>query len=134
MQQAHSQCPYLKNDLQFSPALDQKIQGILDHGRKKFTMYRVFPTAPGNSNLNMYTFLHQLEDWVKEKNGKYPSTVYWQVDGGPENSSKVVLAFCEWLVSVTPIEKLVLSRLPVGHTHEDIDARFGTLWKHLRLL
>jgi len=28
--------------------------------------------------------------------------------------------------------KIVLTRLPVGHTHEDIDAIFGKIWKKYR--
>jgi hypothetical protein len=36
-------------------------------------------------------------------------------------------------VAETPIEEIVLSRLPVGHTHEDIDGRFGVIWNHCRL-
>ena len=134
MQQSHSQCPHQGGTQYSKTAMDLKIQGIIDHGREKFTMYRVFPTVPGNSNLNIYTFLLQLEDWKKQKNGIFPETIFWQIDGGPENSNKAVLAFCEWLVANTPVQKLVLTRLPVGHTHEDIDARFGTIWKYIRQL
>jgi len=82
----------------------------------------------------MNTFLLQLEEWIAEKKGIYPKKVYWQVDGGPENANKYMLALCEYLVSETPIEEIFLTRLPVGHTHEDIDARFGTIWDHVRLM
>ena len=36
-------------------------------------------------------------------------------------------------MSKTPIEEIQLCRLPVGHTHEDIDGRFGVIWNHCRL-
>ena len=29
-------------------------------------------------------------------------------------------------------KKVVLTRLPVGHTHEDIDGRFGVIWLSMR--
>lgn len=109
---------------QLAEALEQKIQGVLDHGRKKFTMYRSFHTIPGNSNGNIHTFLLQLEEWKDENHGRFPRKIYWQVDGGPENANKYTLAVCEYLVANTAIESIYLTRLPVGHTHEDIDARF----------
>ena len=31
------------------------------------------------------------------------------------------------------IKKIVYTRLPVGHTHEDIDAKFGNIWKGVRM-
>jgi hypothetical protein len=74
-------------------------------------------SVPGNANLNMHSFMLALEDWRKDK-GKFPKKVYWQVDGGSENANKDVLALCEYLVAKTPIEEIVLTRLPVGHTHE----------------
>lgn len=82
--------------------------------------------------MNLHTFYLTLEAWKKEK-GHYPKKVYWQVDGGSENANKVTLAFCEYLVKETSIEEIYLTRLPVGHTHEDIDARFGTIWDFCRL-
>ena len=128
----HSSLPHFANLCAGSCVLQQKIQGVLDHGREKFNIFLAMQSCPSGTNLAIHTFYLNLEEWREEK-GHYPSKVYWQVDGGPENANTDVLAFCEYLVSQTPIEEVVLSRLPVGHTHEDIDARFGTIWEHIRL-
>lgn len=137
MATAHSHVPFLANLNSVSKSIEQKIQGVLDHGRKKFTMYRAFPCVQSNTNLNIFTFLSNLEDWRNAMgNGKdeppWPEKVYWQIDGGAENRSKTVLAVCEHLVAVTPIQSIILTRLPVGHTHEDIDAKFGSIWTGTR--
>ena len=42
-----------------------------------------------------------------------------------------MLAICELLVAKRLTKKLILTRLPKGHTHEDIDAVFGKIWKFL---
>jgi hypothetical protein len=55
-----------------------------------------------------------------------------QVDGGAENANKTVLAYLEWLVVKRVVRKIVYSRLPTGHTHEDIDATFGVIWRWFR--
>jgi hypothetical protein len=55
-----------------------------------------------------------------------------QIDGGPENANKYVLALCEFLVARRLTGAVFLTRLPVGHTHEDIDARFGALCIYIR--
>jgi len=123
MAQTHTQCPYLANQSKISTPLEQKIQGIIDHGREKFNMYRIFPFVKGNSNVSIHTFLLNLEEWNSWNDERYPRKIYWQIDGGPENANKYLLALCEYLVASTPIEEIYLSRLPVGHTHEDIDAR-----------
>jgi hypothetical protein len=124
MAQTHTQCPYLGNLSKITSPLEQKIQGIIDHGRKKFNMYRIFPFVKGNSNVSIHTFLLNLEEWRRNNDERYPRKIYWQIDGGPENANKFLLALCEYLVASTPIEEIYLSRLPVGHTHEDIDARY----------
>lgn len=50
-----------------------------------------------------------------------------------ENVAKVIFAVCELLVIRGVTKKIVLTRLMVGHTHEDIDARFAVIWSALRL-
>ena len=54
------------------------------------------------------------------------------MDGANENANKYTLALCELLVSIKLVDKIVVTRLPVGHTHEDIDARFGNIWTYIR--
>jgi len=71
--------------------------------------------------------LCQLEEFNK-KYSTYPETLYLQVDGGMENANKFVLRLLEFLISRRILLTVWYSRLPVGHTHEDIDAVFGNIW------
>lgn len=43
-----------------------------------------------------------------------------------------MLAICELLVIKGLCKTIYLTRLPTGHTHEDIDAVFGQIWLHVR--
>jgi hypothetical protein len=54
------------------------------------------------------------------------------MDGGSENANKYLLAFCELLIIVGLTDHIYLTRLPVGHTHEDIDGKFAKIWKCVR--
>jgi hypothetical protein len=40
------------------------------------------------------------------------------------------MAYLEWLVAKRAVKKIVYSRCPTGHTHEDIDRTFSVLWNH----
>jgi len=92
------------------------------------TIYRSFHNLPKNANLAIYCFLAHLESW-RRRNRKYPETVYLQVDGGSENANKYVLGILELLVAKRVVREIHYCRLPVGHTHEDIDAAFGVIWE-----
>ena len=49
-----------------------------------------------------------------------------------ENKNHTVFAFLAWLVQSGNFHKVTVSFLPVGHTHEDIDALFGVVVRFLR--
>jgi hypothetical protein len=67
------------------------------------------------------------------ESGPLSPVLFIQIDGGPENANKTMLALCELLIARGIIrEKIVLCRLPVGHTHEDIDAVFALIWERLK--
>ena len=61
-----------------------------------------------------------------------PDVVYYQVDGGSENATKAVLGIAELIVARGLCKRIVVTRLPVGHTHEDIDSKFSFIWKRIR--
>jgi hypothetical protein len=130
MSQNHTKLPWLGNQKDFPEPLDQHLQGILEHGQG-FTMYRTFNNLANDANLNIHCLLMHLESRIK-RFGCLPPTIYIQVDGGSENANKYMLAICELLVSRRLTKEIFFTRLPVGHTHEDIDAKFGMLWKKLR--
>jgi hypothetical protein len=67
-------------------------------------------------------------DYCVNQNITFPRYLFLQVDGVPENIAKVFYCLCEYLVKVGVFDRIVVARLPVGHTHEDIDAMFGGLW------
>lgn len=130
MAQSHCELPWLKN-LCSLKKLTQHIQGVLLHGRKSI-FYRTFHNVVLGANVQIHTLLLTLEN-IQESEGKLPDTFFYQIDGGSENTAKVVLFLCELLVAKRVVKKLVLSRLLVGHTHADVDAEFGHLWKYIRV-
>ena len=67
-----------------------------------------------------------------ERDHQLPDTLYLRNDGGSENANKTFLAICELLVASRIRRTLYVTRLPVGHTHEDIDGVFSRIWTALR--
>ena len=62
-----------------------------------------------------------------------------QVDGASDNIAYTTLYFAAWLLRMSEqkcfgdllaLESIVISRLPVGHTHIDIDQAFSVLARH----
>ena len=95
--------------------------GCLEHGNHTFNIYRCFDNLIDGANFTIFILLDQIETWKRNHEGNFPKTIYWQVDGGSENANRYCLAVCELLIARTPIEEIWFTRLPVGHTHEDID-------------
>ena len=73
----------------------------------------------------------KVDDGV-QINVPLPETLFYQIDGGSENVSEAVIGMREFLVARRVFKKIVLCRLPVGHTHEDIDAKFAKIWNCIR--
>jgi len=97
------------------------MQGMINHGRK-FTIFRTFHNIVLGASVQLHCFLLELEA-LRMREGKLPDTIYFQVDGGAENVAKSVLVMMELLVAKRLTQTIIVTRLMVGHTHEDIDAR-----------
>ena len=138
MAQAHCSVPWEANYHTFGKPLKQHLQGMLEHHKifvsltysfasyltlvGEQVIYRTFHNLKNDSNLAIQVLLLQLQRYY-DKHKCFPLIIYWQVDGGSENSNQYVLAVCELLVALRIVKEIHLTRLPVGHTHEDIDAR-----------
>jgi hypothetical protein len=130
MAQVHCQLPYYANVDQ-GENLPQHLQGVLVHGRF-INIYRTFHNTYNAANMQIHTLLLALEEAYMSKDG-LPDVVFVQIDGGTENISKAMIAMCELLVARGIVKKrIILSRLMVGHTHEDIDGRFAKIWMRIR--
>jgi hypothetical protein len=126
----HCRVPYKGTQDSFKTPLKQCITGIKEHGHG-VTLYRTIDTISKGSDLTIYCVLSQIEDW-KKRNGYYPEVIYLQVDGGSENANQYLLAMLELLVVKRISRVIYFTRLPTGHTHEDIDAIFALIWMIFR--
>ena len=102
------------------------VQCVITHGvRTQF--FRTFGNIQGKVNAAIYAWLASLErvmDARLQRNlSPLPETVYHQFDGGGENANAATVCIAELLVHRGLCRRVVLTRLPVGHTHEDIDQR-----------
>ncbi len=131
MAQSHCVLPWQKNLAKAVTPISQHIQGVIMHGRKNI-FYRTFHNLTNSANLQIHTFLLSLER-IRAEDGVLPDTLYYQIDGGSENTAKAVLFLCELIVARRLVKQLVLSRLMVGHTHSDIDSAFSRIWCHVRV-
>jgi len=131
MAQLHNELPHRAGLSNFPTKLKCHLQGYLAHGRH-FHIYRTYNNIGHDSNLAVHIWLLELELELNKNKGHLQDTTYYQMDGGPENNNRITLAICELLVAKGLTKKLVLTRLPPGHTHEDIDALFGVIWTRFR--
>jgi len=118
MAQTHCEIPYRARAAQFTPNVTQHLLGIINHGAKNFTMYRSFGNIEGKFNLSAYCWLMELEKEYDANESRLQDVIYHQTDGGSENANWETLALAELLIIKGLTKKVVITRLPVGHTHE----------------
>ena len=105
------------------------LTGVLVHGHAPFSLVYVTPDRyPKDANYNCAVLL----DVLNRIESPLPDTLYLQLDGAGDNKNKTVLAMLGMLIALRVFNKIKLSFLPVGHTHEDIDQMFSRFAEHLR--
>jgi hypothetical protein len=130
MAQIHNTIPNLGNRMQIT-TLDTHLQATLSHNNH-FMMVRTFGNIQNGANLAIHVFLMDLQKYFLQNGFTLPPKVYFQIDGGSENVNKHSLAMFELIVASRLTYNLNVSRLPPGHTHEDIDAMFSIISRHNR--
>ena len=154
MDQSTCSIPNVGSQDLFSKPVKMGLTGVKEHGVGLF-LYRTVNTVKKGADLTIHCINAQIEAF-HQRNGYYPDELYVQADGGGENANKYVLGALELLVVKRIVKQVIFSRLPpgeiekimfqvniafnfeclltAGHTHEDIDACFGTLSKCINFL
>jgi hypothetical protein len=104
--------------------------GVLVHGEDvhAFTYFENF--KQGN-NVTIQAIHHALVTKLARE-GKLPSTLFLQLDNTSKQcKGRFMLGWLGYLVLTGRFRNIVLSFLPVGHTHEDIDQVFSRLSVYL---
>ena len=130
MDQTKVSVPNCGTQDEFQHPLNQYIIGVKEHGHD-VTVYSTIGTVRKGADLTLYCILDRIEAWKIRNNGRFPEKLYLQVDGGSENANQYLLTMLELLVSKRVVREIYYTRLPTGHTHEDIDACFGVIRTHL---
>ena len=100
------------------------LMGVLVHGRDTYTFTVPGHLAQGN-NVTIQSLWKVLVD-IKQKEGKLPPVLYLQLDNTAKQcKSHYLFGFLGLLIKEDVFEKIIVSFLPVGHTHEDIDQLFS---------
>jgi len=128
-EQSHCQLPWKGTQSSFKDPFKQMIVGVKEHGYGVH-LFPMINTIHKGANLTLYCIDYVIEQWKIRNKGVYPTEIYIQIDGGPENANEYVLHHCEHLVAKRMARRIFLTRLPAGHTHEDIDGCFGIIWKY----
>jgi hypothetical protein len=152
--QTNVDCPFFRDKPKFWDKADRlktKMGAVLIHGSdaqlppelegayasSSAALY-FFPTdqrTTKGQNFWCTALTHALvhyRDHVRK--GPLPERLYLQADSASDNKNYTVAAYLEWLVRAGVFKKVKISFLPVGHTHEDIDAAFGRLSKAMHRL
>ncbi|KAK3289336.1 hypothetical protein CYMTET_3235 [Cymbomonas tetramitiformis] len=91
-------------------------------------MCLLMPWVPGKDvNMCLTTFNILLRYVATETTRFFRPTCHVQMDGGSENWNRHVFGFFCYLVHYGLYKEIYLHRLPVGHSHNDVDGFFGLL-------
>jgi len=103
------------------------LQAVVMHGTV-LCMCLLMPWVPGKDVNMCLTTLNILLRYVVENTERhFRQTCHVQMDGGSENWNRHVFAFFCILVHHGLYKEIYLHRLPVGHSHNDVDGFFGLL-------
>lgn len=117
--------------------MDLGLEGVLFHGPlKRMDFYMIPHTYKGGSNVTIHCLnesLKRMQAAYKDRGLQWPTTWCLQLDNTTkENKNQFVLAWLQMPVDTHVFDEILVSFLPVGHTHEDIDQRFSVISRALR--
>ena len=115
--------PICGHSLKFTPAFQVSVTGAICHTNNKTTFYLSTPNFKTTASLTIHILLMELKKLYEANDSKPLSKVYIEIDGAGDNTAKAVHGFAEHMIVKKFTSLLIICRLPVGHTHKDIDSR-----------
>jgi hypothetical protein len=107
------------------------LMGVLMHGRAAYG-YTFGDNVKQGTNVTIECIQRVLLD-MDAKGHKIPKTLFLQLDNTAKQcKNRYLMGYLAYLVQRKIFAKVIVSFLPVGHTHEDIDQFFSRLSVHLR--
>jgi len=120
--------------------------------RQLLHLHHVYPWIGTSANLTITCLWKTIKMLIETKRMPIGKTLFIQVDGAADNINQTMLRFLAWLCqkgicktvrrtsgpgrgqlqshrwhSCVLISQVYLTRLPVGHTHEDVDQKFSVI-------
>ena len=107
--------------------------GAIVHGRALYG-FSYLDNCKHGTNLTIQALhLVLLKEWIRGGRTRLPRVLFLQLDNcSKQNKSQYLIAYLGLLVGWDVFEEVILSFLPVGHTHEDIDQLFSRIAIFLR--
>jgi hypothetical protein len=107
------------------------VMGAISHGRQVFAYIATDDIKQGN-NVTIEVVHRVLLKTIKDE-VRLPPVLFLQLDNTcKQNKAQYTMAYLHSLVDAGVFKKIIVSFLPVGHTHEDIDQFFSVLAKALK--
>ena len=135
--QSNIDVPYLKDNPKNTPTkLATKMGAVVVHSsdstatqnaRGGAYLFHIDERVTKGANFWITCLTKVLNDERAKRGGVLPAVITIQMDSAGDNKNYTLASWCEWLVKVGMCRKVKMCFLPVGHTHEDIDALFGRL-------
>jgi hypothetical protein len=109
------------------------LMGVIAHGHGAYVYTCPHNHAQGH-NVTIQALFDTLVQLMEDNDwAKLPEVLYLQLDNTTkQNKGRYLLAFLALLVEAGTFRKIIVSFLPVGHTHEDIDQFFSRVAMALR--
>jgi len=105
--------------------------GVLSHGRQPFS-FLCNDSMKQGTNVSVEA-LHRVLLHTKKQEGKLPPNLFLQLDNTCKQcKSQYMLGYLGSLLDSNVFARIIVSFLPVGHTHEDIDQMFSAFSKFLK--
>jgi len=132
MSKHRTRLPILSHLAQMSNQFDNDVLGCIFHNGMRTQLYISGPSVQLGASYMIHCIHEEIRRLLEDKGMPPPDKIYLQIDGASDNTAYVVFAALEHLVAAGLCSTIEVWRLPVGHTHEDIDGRFGVLSMQIR--